>query len=137
MTDWTGRAACGNKNPELFDVLDDGPTNLPKIIRARVICRNCPVAGECFDWAMGQGELDGIWGGTTLQDRRDIRRAQLAATAGDPDAPRKACSSCRETKSLAEFHFRGRAGDGFEARCKSCNSADRATWKAKQEAVNA
>lgn len=134
---WTDHSACRNKEPELFWPPDDGPTNLPQIIRARAVCRNCPVAGECLDWAMGQGDLDGIWGGTTLQDRRDIRRAQIAATATAPNAPRKRCSSCRETKSLTEFHFRGRAGDGYESRCKSCNTADRADWSHRKAALAA
>jgi WhiB family redox-sensing transcriptional regulator len=48
--------------------------------RAKAICRSCPVRPACLEWALGANERTGIWGGTTPNERRALRRA--AAKAG-------------------------------------------------------
>ena len=42
---------------------------------ARAVCRVCPVRSECLTYAITTGQDDGIWGGTTPQERRRLRRA--------------------------------------------------------------
>ncbi|GAA2838897.1 hypothetical protein GCM10020220_029780 [Nonomuraea rubra] len=49
--------------------------------QARSICRACPVQAICLDWALRTGEPDGMWGGTTPEERRRIRTRQAQATA--------------------------------------------------------
>lgn len=46
--------------------------------RAKAICATCPVRSECFDYALRNNE-HGIWGGTTEQEREQIRRLTGAA----------------------------------------------------------
>ncbi|HYZ53175.1 MAG TPA: WhiB family transcriptional regulator [Streptosporangiaceae bacterium] len=77
--DWTGLAACRRPDvdPEwFFPVGDTGPA-LREVAAAKAVCAGCPVARECLDWALRMGEAAGIWGGTTPEERRVLRR-QLA-----------------------------------------------------------
>ena len=39
----------------------------------RTLCNKCPVVVECREWAINHEE-HGIWGGTTPNERRFIRR---------------------------------------------------------------
>ncbi len=38
-------------------------------------CRRCPAAGPCLTYAMAADERFGIWGGTTPDERRELRWA--------------------------------------------------------------
>lgn len=38
------------------------------------ICGQCPVSDECLEYALSNREFDGIWGGTTPNERRKIMR---------------------------------------------------------------
>ena len=63
--------------------------------RAKAICVQCPVRRECLDYALGVGEIHGIWGGLNETERRGPQGDQLQLTrprqrrcerrAGDPD----------------------------------------------------
>jgi hypothetical protein len=48
--------------------------------RAKNICRECPVKIECFAYAYSQvdeqGELHGIWGGTSLRGRKILKEVE-------------------------------------------------------------
>jgi WhiB family redox-sensing transcriptional regulator len=42
---------------------------------AKAICETCPYKAKCLEFAMSQrGEIEGIWGGTTENERRVMRR---------------------------------------------------------------
>ncbi len=49
---------------------------------AKKICRQCPVKIECFAYAYSQvdeqGELYGVWGGTSLMGRKNLRRLEAS-----------------------------------------------------------
>jgi WhiB family transcriptional regulator, redox-sensing transcriptional regulator len=47
--------------------------------RAMAICRICPVRERCLQWALDNGEREGIWGGTTPGGRRQLRKARAEA----------------------------------------------------------
>ena len=47
-----------------------------QVARALRICDGCPVRQQCLDFAMRSGEKDGIWGGTTPEERVRTRRAR-------------------------------------------------------------
>ncbi|MCW0213186.1 MAG: WhiB family transcriptional regulator [Pseudonocardia sp.] len=71
--DWRTRAACRTENPELFfPVGATGPAPLQEA-EAKEVCRGCPVAMPCLEWAMDH-ENHGVWGGTSEDERRRIRR---------------------------------------------------------------
>jgi WhiB family transcriptional regulator, redox-sensing transcriptional regulator len=64
---WKHRAACRSiSDPNIFyDEHDPFP--------ALMVCMSCPVRRECREYAMTNNEL-GIWGGTTYDERRRLRR---------------------------------------------------------------
>jgi WhiB family transcriptional regulator, redox-sensing transcriptional regulator len=47
--------------------------------RAKAICRVCPVRSACLEWALAANERTGIWGGTTPNERRALRRTAAKA----------------------------------------------------------
>jgi WhiB family transcriptional regulator, redox-sensing transcriptional regulator len=75
------RGACRSAEPELFFPLSAVGPAVPQVAAAKAICRGCPVRAECLDYAM-QTAQDGIWGGTTEEERRLARRGQTAQLAG-------------------------------------------------------
>lgn len=50
-----------------------GPEEV-KILKAKRICRQCPVMLECHLYAVAERQYWGIWGGTTEEERREDRR---------------------------------------------------------------
>jgi len=72
---WRSAASCRSADPDLFfPISSRGPGE-------RQIAR-CKVRQECLDFAVVHGQMFGIWGGTTAEDRqRDRRRKRRAAAA--------------------------------------------------------
>jgi hypothetical protein len=48
---------------------------------AKAICANCPVRTLCRAYALGSGELYGIWGGTTERERQSAATQRRPAPA--------------------------------------------------------
>lgn len=40
---------------------------------AKRICAGCPVREACLQYALGDNILEGVWGGTTEKDRRQLK----------------------------------------------------------------
>ena len=72
-TDWLDRAACRRSDPELFFPVTDIRAARAQVEAAKKVCRRCPVKGTCLSWAMDSGPEAGIWGGTTEEERRQLR----------------------------------------------------------------
>lgn len=70
---WTLSAACLYADPELFFPDLFGAVGADRTRQAKEFCADCPVRGECLDWAVGRGEAYGVWGGTTPEERRLLR----------------------------------------------------------------
>ena len=70
---WTDRAACRGTDTEIFF-----PANADEEAEALSICATCPVRAQCLDYAVRNRETYGIWGGTTPEQRRRIRRERAA-----------------------------------------------------------
>ena len=64
---WEADALC-REHPEI-DFLPS-PSGVE---RAKAICRRCLYRNECLDYALDDGTLVGVWGGTTTDERRAIR----------------------------------------------------------------
>jgi len=43
-----------------------------QVERAKAECRRCPVAAECLNYALRNGEKEGIWGGLTPEERENL-----------------------------------------------------------------
>jgi hypothetical protein len=72
---WTDHAICRDADPDLFFPIGYGaPVLQDQIAAAKTVCANCPVTADCLAWALRVGEPDGIWGGTTPEERRYLRR---------------------------------------------------------------
>ena len=41
---------------------------------AKFICGTCPIRSACLRWALDTGQEAGVWGGTSEEDRRAMRR---------------------------------------------------------------
>lgn len=72
-TDWRDHAACREMDPDLFFPIGTAGESLVQIDEAREVCRRCPVCGPCLRWALDSGSA-GVWGGTTEDERRTLRR---------------------------------------------------------------
>jgi WhiB family redox-sensing transcriptional regulator len=46
-----------------------------QVTEAKRVCASCPVTVSCLAWALYAAEAAGIWGGTTPEERRILRRA--------------------------------------------------------------
>jgi WhiB family redox-sensing transcriptional regulator len=78
-TDWRDHAACRRMDPDLFFPVSASGASLPEIETARRVCQRCPVLAPCLRWALDLGQVSGIWGGTTEEERR-ANRAFLQKT---------------------------------------------------------
>lgn len=76
---WTDWAACRRSgvDPEIFFPVSEAGPALNQVAEAKAICARCPVTSECLAWALRAGEPVGVWGGTTPEERRYLRRAPL------------------------------------------------------------
>lgn len=67
---WMKDAACkGNTEGNWFP--ENGITASVKL--AISICNQCAVKQECLNYAVPQPELQGIWGGKSHRQRRNLR----------------------------------------------------------------
>jgi WhiB family redox-sensing transcriptional regulator len=74
---WKQRAACaGLPSTAFFPV---GETEQEAIEKAKAICAICPVTDSCLEYAFETNQTAGIWGGTTEEERRSLRRRWLTA----------------------------------------------------------
>lgn len=65
------RIACKDEDPETFYP----PTyRESSVTPARRVCQACPLEYTCAAWAIKVGEAHGVWGGTTPDERRAVRR---------------------------------------------------------------
>jgi WhiB family transcriptional regulator, redox-sensing transcriptional regulator len=76
---WTERGACREPgtDPELFFPVGETGLSVGQVAAAKAVCARCPVTDQCRDWAVRTGEREGIWGGTTPEERRHLRRRRL------------------------------------------------------------
>ena len=51
---------------------------MTQIARAKEVCGECPVSMQCLEFALETNQDSGIWGGTSEEERRTMRRAQAA-----------------------------------------------------------
>ena len=78
---WTDQAICRGADPDLFFPIGYAGPPAEQVAAAKAVCANCPVTARCLDWALRAGEPDGIWGGTTPEERRYLRAGRRRAAA--------------------------------------------------------
>lgn len=76
---WRQSASCREVEPDLFfPVGVTGPAEL-QIATAKAVCGGCTVREECLEFAVQTNQEYGVWGGTSEEERRTLRRARRAA----------------------------------------------------------
>jgi WhiB family redox-sensing transcriptional regulator len=76
-----GNAPCSENDPEIFFPVDriEGKNPQRRAVylserSAKITCSGCPYKMRCFEYAIKNEDLLGIWGGTTEQERRQVRK---------------------------------------------------------------
>lgn len=89
VNDWRLQAACRPLDSELF-FPDRAVYGSGDVIRAKAVCRECPVRELCLQAALEGRERVGIWGGLTPQERAQLhRRKRPIAARTEPFAAKR------------------------------------------------
>lgn len=87
---WRLQSACRNVDPDLFFPPDDereGLNRTRREQRAKAVCWECPVSGNCLNQALERSE-QGVWGGLSEEERKSVKRRGSRARCvrcGSPD----------------------------------------------------
>lgn len=84
VLDWRMRAACRDKDPEMFYPVGDawvGEANARRADQAKAVCAGCPVRTQCLVFAVESGDEFAVLGGTLPEERRKSRARERARTA--------------------------------------------------------
>src|SRR2546421_6301633 len=76
--DWRQVAACRDTNPDLFFPVGTTGPAIEQIEQAKAVCGECPVQAACLEFALVTNQDSGVWGGTSEEERRKLRRAWVA-----------------------------------------------------------
>jgi WhiB family redox-sensing transcriptional regulator len=75
------RAACATADPELFFPISRAGPALRQVAMAKAVCARCEIQQACLGYALDAGSVQGVWGGTTEQERHRLRRRERRAHA--------------------------------------------------------
>ena len=81
---WRVNANCRDTDPELFFPIGTTGQALLQIAKAKEVCSGCAVKSQCLDFALETNQDSGIWGGTSEEERRNIRRERAARLKARP-----------------------------------------------------
>ena len=79
--DWRHAAICRDEDPELFFPIGSTGPAASQVDQAKVVCQRCPVVEDCLTWALETGQEAGVWGATSEDERRVLRRRGARARA--------------------------------------------------------
>jgi WhiB family transcriptional regulator, redox-sensing transcriptional regulator len=74
--EWRQFAECRDTDPDLFFPVGTTGPALEQIANAKAVCRTCDVQGLCLEYAVTTNQDSGVWGGTSEEERRQMRRAR-------------------------------------------------------------
>ncbi len=72
--DWRDRASCRAVDPDLFFPVGTTGLALVQIEKAKAVCHGCDVQASCLEFALATNQESGVWGGTSEEERRKLRR---------------------------------------------------------------
>ena len=78
IENWRDRAACRNTDPDLFFPVGTTGPAITQIEAAKAVCRECEAQAPCLEFALATNQDSGIWGGTSEEERRKLRKQWLA-----------------------------------------------------------
>ncbi len=75
---WRSVAACRDTSPELFFPIGTTGQAVDQIEAAKVVCMGCPSQEPCLEFALATNQDSGVWGATSEEDRRHLRRTYIS-----------------------------------------------------------
>jgi WhiB family redox-sensing transcriptional regulator len=109
--DWVADASCRGMNPDYFH-----PTKGVNINHIRQVCASCPVIEPCREMGIADHSLQGVLGGMSERERRNVRQGRRIAV-GLPG--RMAYVQCGTNAGYRKHRRR------FEDACDACMEAHR------------
>jgi WhiB family transcriptional regulator, redox-sensing transcriptional regulator len=91
-TTWRADASCRDTDPSLFFPVGTTGPAITQIESAKEVCGACPAQIPCLEFALLTNQDSGVWGGTSEEERRHLRRTWLnrrrpAGAVSRPAAP--------------------------------------------------
>jgi WhiB family transcriptional regulator, redox-sensing transcriptional regulator len=84
--DWWQDAACRTADPDIFFPVSAHGPGQEDIARAKAVCTRCPVCKQCLEFALATHQVHGVWGGTTEEERLQMRaQSTVLAQRGPPE----------------------------------------------------
>jgi len=77
VDDWRARASCRDVDPDLFFPVGTTGVALQQIDAAKQVCRTCDAQPACLEFALATNQESGVWGGTSEEERRRLRKQWL------------------------------------------------------------
>jgi WhiB family redox-sensing transcriptional regulator len=74
---WRTSAACRSVDPDLFFPVGTTGLALDHIAAAKSVCETCSVKAPCLEFAIETNQDSGVWGATSEEERRVLRRARV------------------------------------------------------------
>jgi WhiB family transcriptional regulator, redox-sensing transcriptional regulator len=75
VDDWRDDSACQDVDTELFFPVGKTGPAVPQIEAAKAICAQCEARAACLHFAVTTNQEYGVWGGTSEEERLQLRRA--------------------------------------------------------------
>ncbi len=76
--EWREKASCRSVDPDLFFPVGTTGIALEQIEQAKAVCRACDAQSACLEFALSTNQESGVWGGTSEEERRKLRRQWVA-----------------------------------------------------------
>ena len=77
VQDWRELASCRDTDPDLFFPVGTTGPAVDQIESAKGVCRRCPAQVACLEFALATNQESGVWGGTSEEERRKLRKTWL------------------------------------------------------------
>jgi WhiB family redox-sensing transcriptional regulator len=74
--DWRDLASCRDTDPDLFFPVGTTGPAIEQIESAKAVCQECESRQPCLEFALTTNQDSGIWGGTSEEERRQMRRTR-------------------------------------------------------------
>ena len=77
--EWRDSAACRSAEPDLFFPIGSTGPAVDQIEAAKRVCNQCDALEACLEFALATNQESGVWGATSEDERRKLRKQWLAA----------------------------------------------------------
>ena len=69
---------CRDTDPDLFFPVGTTGPAIEQIENAKAVCRQCEAQAPCLEFALATNQDSGVWGGTSEEERRQLRKQYVA-----------------------------------------------------------